>query len=65
MCKECTPYVPVARLLSHSGFGNSFGRVKDASSDNIQEIISLDCGFMWNDATFCGGRMGLEILARE
>ena len=65
MCKECVPSVPVDRLLGRSGFGNSFGSVKDDASYNIQDIISLGSGLMWSDADVCGGRMGLKILIRE
>ena len=65
MCKECAPSVPVAILLGCSGFADSFGQFDDDASDNIQEIISMGSGFMWNDADIFGGRMGLKILVRD
>ena len=65
VCKECVPSVPVARLIDLSGFGDLFGHVKDTSSVNIQEIISLGGSFMCNYATVCGGRMVLEILVSD
>ena len=57
--------MPVARLLGHSGFGDSFGRVEDSISKDTQEIISLGIGLMWNDTTVCGVIMGLEFLVRD
>ena len=59
----CTIF-PVARLIGRSGFGDSFGCVEDAASDNTQEIIFLGGGLVWNDAAVCGGRMELNILKR-
>ena len=47
----CTIF-PVARLIGRSSFGDSIGRVEDASSDNIQDMISLGGIFMWNDSVF-------------
>ena len=52
-------------MLGHSIFGDSLGRVKDAASDNIQEIISLDGSLMWNNAAVCGGRMELKTFVRD
>ena len=49
-------------MLGISGFGDSFGCVEDAASDNTQEIISLGGSLMWNDAAVCGGRMELIFL---
>ena len=43
----------------------SFGRAKYDASNNIQEVISLGSGLMWNNVTLCGGRMGLKILVRD
>ena len=57
MCEECAPYFTVSRLLGCSGFDDSFGRVEDAASDNIQEIIILGDGFLWNDDAVYDGRM--------
>ena len=65
VCEEYAPYAPFARMSGHSGFDYYIGPVKDATTDNIQEIISLGGSFIWNDATICGGRMGLKILVRE
>ena len=49
-------------MLGISGFGDSFGCVEDAASDNTQEIIVLVVGLMWNETTVCGGRMELKVL---
>ena len=57
MCEECAPYFTVSRLLGCSGFDDSFGRVEDAASDNIQEIIILGDGFLWTDDAVYDGRM--------
>ena len=65
MCEECALYIPVSRLLDHSGFGKSFGYVKDVAINNMQKIISLGGCFMWNNAVVCGGRMELKILVRD
>ena len=65
MCEECAPSVPVSRLIGRSSFGDSFGRVNDAASKNIQEVISLRRGLMWNDAAVCGGRMDLNIFVGD
>ena len=65
MCEECAPSVPVSRLIGCSGFGFSFGRVNNAASNNIQEVISLGRGLMWNDAAVCGARMYLNIFVRD
>ena len=62
MCEECAPYFPVARLIGRIIFVNYLGRVKDASSDNIQEIISLGGSFMCNYAAVCCGRMELKLF---
>ena len=50
MREESAPYLPVARMLGSSSFGDSLGCVEDAASENIQEIISLGGSLMWNDA---------------
>ena len=52
-------------LIGRCGFVNSFNRVEDAGSDNIQEIIFLGRGLMWNNAAVCGGRIDLKIVARD
>ena len=57
MCEEYSPYFLVARLISCSGFGDSFDCVKDSSSKNIQEIIFLVGVLIRNDAVISGGRM--------
>ena len=59
------PYLPVFRLLGISGFGDSFGCVKDAASENIQEIVFMGNSLMWNDAVICGGIMELKIFVRD
>ena len=59
LCKECEPSVPFTRLLGHRGFYNFFSHDKDSANDNIQEIIYMGSGLMWNDANIRGGRMGL------
>ena len=65
VCEECSPSVPVAILIGRSGSGNSSDCVKDAASDNIQEIIFLGSGLMWKDAAVCGGIMEFKILVRD
>ena len=62
VCEECAPPLPVTRLLGRSRFGDSFGHVEDVASKNIQEIIILGGGLMWNYAAFCGGRTELKFL---
>ena len=52
-------------LIGRCGFVNSFDRVEDSGSDNIQEIIFLGRGLMWNNAAVCGGRIDLKILVRD
>ena len=65
MCEECAQFSPVSRLLGYSSFGDSLGRVEDAASDNIQEIISLGGSLMWNDAAVLGGRTELNVFVRD
>ena len=62
MLEECAPPIPVARLLGHSGFGNSVGSVEAASSDDIQEIMFLGGYLMWNYAVVCCGRILLKTF---
>ena len=62
MFEECTPPIPVSRLLVRSGFGNAVGYVEAAASNNIQEITFLGSCLMWNDATVCGVRIRLKKL---
>ena len=50
MFEECAPHIPVARLLVHSGFGDSVGSVEAATIDDIEEITFLGGCLMWNDA---------------
>ena len=64
VCKECAPSVPVSRLLGCSGFFDPFGCAEDSASNNIQEIISLDSGLIYNYSPLFGGRMGFKILVR-
>ena len=64
MSKGCSPYVPVYRLFDCSVFVYSFGYFDDAASDNIQEVISLGSGLMYNDAVVCGGRMDFNMFVR-
>ena len=59
MCEEYAPSLPVSRLLGRISFVDSLGCVKDAASDNIQEIIYLGASLMQNDASVCGGIMEL------
>ena len=63
--EECTPLIQSYRLLYHSNFRDSFGRVEDASSKNTQEAISLGSSLMWNGVDICGGRRGVEIWVRD
>ena len=56
-CEGCAPSLPVARLHGRGDLVDSFGCFDDAASENIQEIIFLGCGFMWNYAAVCGGKM--------
>ena len=65
VCEECAPSFPFSRLLDSSGFGNSSVSVEDFDSYNIQEIIFMGSGWMWNYTTVCCGRMELEILVRD
>ena len=65
MCEECVTYLPVAIQIGCSGFGDSFGRVEDYASNNIQEIIFLGSSLMWKNSDVCGGRMELKILVRD
>ena len=62
VCNECEISLPHNRMLGHSEFDDSFGRVDDASSEITQEIIFLGGILMWNDASVCGGRMELIVL---
>ena len=62
MFEECAPPIPVSRLLGCSGFGNAFGRVETAASDDIQEITFLGGFLMWNDADVCGGSIWLKCF---
>ena len=62
MCEESVPSLPVTILLGHSGFGYCFGRVDDAVSNNIHEVISLVSGLMCNDTNVCCGSMYLKIV---
>ena len=64
MCERFAPSFPVSVILGHSGFGDYFGHVEDAASDNIQEIIFLSISLMWNDAAVYGGRMELNFFVR-
>ena len=52
-------------MIGCSGFGDSFGRVEDAASDNIQGIIFLGGGLIWNNNAVCGGRMEFKIFVRD
>ena len=65
MRKECAQSIQVYRLIGPSGFEYSFGCINDATRYNIQEVISLGIGLMWNYAAVCVGRMGLKILERD
>ena len=65
MCKECEASITVVRLIGYSGFGDSSGCVEYADSDNIQEIIFLGDGLMWNDDSVCGGIMEFKISLRD
>ena len=62
MFEECAPPIPVARLLSCSGFGNSVGSVEAATSDDFQEITFLGGCLIWNDADVYGGRIWLKFF---
>ena len=65
VCEEFIPSVLFSRLLGCSGFGDSSVCVEDDDSENIQEIIFMGGGLMWNDEALCGGRMELKILVRD
>ena len=65
MCEEFAPSFLVTIMLGRSAFGNCFGHIEDAASDNIQDIIFLGGGLMLNDADLFGGRTKLKILARD
>ena len=64
MFEEFAPPIPVARLLCHSGFGDSDVSVKAAASNDIQEITFLGGCLMWNDAAVCGGSICLNFCVR-
>ena len=59
MLEECTPPIPVARLLGRSGFGNTVGGVKADARNDTQEIKFLGSCLMWNNAAVCCGRIWL------
>ena len=65
MCEESALYFPVARLIGNSGFGDYFGHIDDAASDNIHEVIYMGSGLMCNDSAVCGRRMDLKIVVRD
>ena len=50
MFEECSPPLPVARLLDCSGFGDAVGSSEAAASDDIQEKMLLDGCLMWHYA---------------
>ena len=62
MLEECAPPIPVARLLSRSGFGDDVGSVEVADSNDIQEITFMGGCLIWNDAAVCGGRIWLKFF---
>ena len=62
MLEECTPSIPVARLLGRIGFGDAIGSVEAAASDDIQEITFLGIYLMWNNAAVCCGRIWLKCF---
>ena len=62
MFKECTPPIPVARLIGCIGFDDAVGSVKAAASNDIQEITFLGGCLMWNDADVYGGRIWLNFF---
>ena len=64
MCRECAPSVTVYRIIGCGGFIYYFSCVYDDASKNIQEVISMGRGLIWNDATVYGGRMDMKILVR-
>ena len=51
-------------MLGLSGFGNDVGCVKDAASDDNQEITYLGGCLMWNGVAVCGRRVRLNIFVR-
>ena len=63
--KKVAPLVPVSRLLGHSVFGYSLGYFENDESNNIQEIISIVSGLMWNYSAICGWRESLKICVRD
>ena len=65
MCEEYSPSLPVARLLGRNGFGDSFSRVKDGYSENIQELNFLGGSFTWKYAAVCGGRIELDFFVSD
>ena len=65
VCEDHAPFVPFSRMLGFSGSIDYFSLVKDASTDNIQDVFSLGSGLMWNDTAVCGGMMGLKKYARD
>ena len=62
MFEEYAPHITVARLISCGGFGDAVGIVKDAASNDIQEITFLGICLMCNDAAVCGGRIWLKMF---
>ena len=62
MFQECSPPIPVARLVGLSGSGDSVGSVEAAPSNYIQEITFLGSSFMWKNSAVCGGRIWLKCF---
>ena len=52
-------------MIGYSGSRDYYFHIEDADTDNIQEVIYLGRGLMWNDGAICGERMGFIILVRD
>ena len=50
MFEECSPHIPVSRLLGRSGFADAVGIIESAASGDIQTIMFMGGCLMWNDA---------------
>ena len=62
MLDECSPPIPVSRLIGRIGFVDAIGSVEADASDDIQEITFLGSFLMWNNAAVCCGRIWLKFF---
>ena len=62
MLEECSPPIPVSRLLGCIGFGDSVRSVEAVASNDIQETTFLSGCLMPNNAAVCCGRIWLKCF---